>query len=290
MRFRFIEDHRTVWPVPVMCGVLQVSPSGYYAWRSRPEGKRAAENRVLLNEIRTAHAASQGRYGSPRVHAALRAGGRKVGRRRIERLMRHHGVRGLIAQRRRVQTTDSRHVFPVAPNLLERKFSATSKPNEVWLADLTYIPTGEGWLYLAAIMDLHTRKVVGWSMRDHLRAELATSALMMATQRQRPGTGLLHHSDRGIQYACGDYQAVLGQAGITPSMSRRANPLDNAPMESFFHTLKTELVHHRTYTTRDEAKRDLFAYIEGFYNRQRLHSALDYRTPDQAERQAARVA
>ena len=281
-----------------MCGVLQVSPSGYYAWRSRPEGRRAAENRVLLDEIRTAHAASQGRYGSPRVHAALRAGGRKVGRRRIERLMRRHGVRGLIAQRRRVQTTDSRHAFPVAPNLLERKFSATSKPNEVWLADLTYIPTGEGWLYLAAIMDLHTRKpdaerqseIVGWSMRDHLRAELATSALMMATQRQRPGAGLLHHSDRGIQYACGDYQAALGQAGITLSMSRRANPLDNAPMESFFHTLKTELVHHRTYAIRDEAKRDLFSYVEGFYNRQRLHSALDYRTPDQAERQAARVA
>ena len=290
MRLRFIEDHRTVWPAPVMCGVLQVSPSGYYAWRSRPEGKRTAENRVLLDEFRTAHAASGGRYGSPRVHAVLRAGGRRVGRRRVERLMRRNGVRGLVAQRRRVQTTDSCHAFPVAPNLLEREFSATSRPNQVWLADLTYIPTGEGWLYMAAIMDLHTRKIIGWSMRDHLRAELATSALLMATQRQRPGTGLVHHSDRGIQYACGDYQAALSQAGITPSMSRRANPLDNAPMESFFHTLKTELVHHRTYATRDEAKRDLVLYVEGFYNRQRLHSALDYRTPDQAERRAASVA
>ena len=289
MRFCFIEDHRTVWPVPAMCGVLQVSPSGYYAWRARPEGKRAAENRVLLEEIRTAHAASGGRYGSPRVHAALRAGGRRVGRRRVERLMRRHGVRGLAAPRRRVQTTDSRHAFPVAPNLLDRQFTAAA-PNQVWLADLTYVATGEGWLYMAAIMDLHTRKIVGWSMRDHLRAELATSALLMATQRQRPGAGLVHHSDRGIQYACGDYQAALARAGITPSMSRRANPLDNAPMESFFHTLKTELVHHRTYATRDEAKRDLFAYVEGFYNRQRLHSALDYRTPEQAERRAARVA
>ncbi|QET91559.1 IS3 family transposase [Roseomonas mucosa] len=155
---------------------------------------------------------------------------------------------------------------------------------------LTYIPTAEGWLYMAAIMDLHTRKIVGWSMRDHLRAELATSALLMAIQRQRPSAGLIQHSDRGVQYACGDYQAALTKAAIIPSMSRRANPLDNAPMESFFHTLKTELVHHRAYATRDEAKRDLFSYVEGFYNRQRLHSALDYRTPDQAERQAANVA
>ncbi len=273
-----------------LCSVLQVSTAGYYAWRSRPEGKRAAENRALLDDIRQVHEASQGRYGSPRVHAALRAGGKKISRRRVERIMRHHGVRGLVAQRRRVQTTDSSHAFPVAPDLLERKFSATSKPNQVWLADLTYIATGEGWLYVAAIMDLHTRRIVGWSMRNHLRAELATSALMMATQRQRPAAGLIQHSDRGIQYACGDYQAALKAAGITPSMSRRANPLDNAPMESFFHTLKTELVHHRTYTTRDEAKRDLFACIEGFYNRQRLLSALGYLTPVQAEERAARIA
>jgi len=290
MRLCFIEDHRAVWPVPVMCGVLQVSPSGYYAWRARPEGKRAAENRALLDEIRTAHAASGGRYGSPRVHAALRAGGKRAGRRRVGRLMRRHGVRGLVAQRRRVQTTDSCHAFPVVPNLLNRQFNATTKPNQVWLADLTYIATGEGWLYMAAVMDLHTRKIIGWSMRDQLRAELATFALLMATQRQRPGAGLGHQSDRGIQYACGDHQAALDQAGITPSMSRRANPLDNAPMESFFHTLKTELVHHRTYAARDEAKRDLFAYVEGFYNRQRLHSALDYHTPDQAKRRAASVA
>jgi len=289
MKFRVVEDCRDDWPVQALCRVLGVSTAGYYAWRSRPESKRAAANRALLDDIRQVHGASGGRYGSPRVHAALRAGGRRVGRGRIERLMRHHGVRGLIAQRRRVQTTDSRHAFPVAPNLLDRKFTAAA-PNQVWLADLTYIATGEGWLYMAAIMDLHTRKIIGWSMRDHLRAELATSALMMATQRQRPGAGLTHHSDRGVQYACGDYQTALGQAGITPSMSRRANHLDNAPMESFFHMLKTELVHHRTYATRDEAKRDLFAYVEGFYNHQRLHSALDYRTPDQAERQAANAA
>ena len=290
MRFGHIDRHRGCWPVRAMCRVFGVSVAGYYAWRSRPDSKRAIEDRALLADIRQAHADSGGRYGSPRVHAALRAHGRRVGRGRVERLMRSRGVRGLIAQRRRVQTTDSRHAFPVAPNLLERKLSETSRPNQVWLADLTYIPTGEGWLYMAAIMDLHTRKIVGWSMRDHLRAELATSALLMATQRQQPSAGLIQHSDRGIQYACGDYQAALTQAGVIPSMSRRANPLDNAPMESFFHTLKTELVHHRTYATRDEAKRDLFAYVEGFYNRKRLHSALDYRTPDQAEQQAANVA
>lgn len=289
MRYRFIEDHRGTWPVPVMCDVFQVSTSGYYAWRSRPESQRAAENRVLLDSIRRVHEASQGRYGSRRVHAALRADGRRVGRRRVERLMRRHGVRGLIGQRRRVQTTDSHHAFPVAPNLLERRFTA-ERPNQVWLADLTYILTGEGWLYLAAIMDLHTRKIVGWAMRDHLRAELATSALIMAIQRQRPGAGLVQHSDRGVQYACGEYQKVLAAAGITPSMSRCANPLDNAPMESFFHTLKTELVHHRAYATRDQARRDLFAYVEGFYNRQRLHSGLGYRTPAEVEQRALSVA
>jgi transposase InsO family protein len=289
MRFAFIEDHRGVWPVPVMCRVLAVSPAGYYAWRSRPESKRAVEDRALLGDIRRVHEASQGRYGSPRVHAALRASGRRVGRGRVERLMRRHGVRGLVARPRRVRTTDSRHSFPVAPNLLDRRFTADG-PNRVWLADLTYIPTGEGWLYLAAVMDLHTRKIVGWAMRDHLRAELATSALIMAIQRQRPGPGLVHHSDRGVQYACSDYQDALGTAGITPSMSRRGNALDNAPMESFFHTLKTELVHHRIYATRDQARRDLFAYVEGFYNRQRLHSSLGDRTPAEAEQRAANVA
>lgn len=272
-----------------MCRVFRVSEAGYYAWRARPESPRAAENRALLDDIREVHTASQGRYGSPRVHATLRGRGRRVGRGRVERLMRVHGVRGLVAKPRRVQTTNSRHAFPVAPNLLDRQFTA-SRPNQVWRADLTYIPTGEGWLYMAAIMDLHTRKIVGWSMRDHLRAELATAALTMAIQRQRPAPGLIQHSDRGIQYACTDYQEALQAAGITPSMSRRGNALDNAPMESFFHTLKTELVHHRAYATHDEARRDLFAYVEGFYNRKRLHSGLGYKTPDETERRAQSVA
>jgi putative transposase len=289
MRFAFVEDHRGIWPIPAMCRMLAVSTAGYYAWRSRRVSKRVAEDEALLGDIRRVHGASGGRYGSPRVHAALRADGRRVGRGRVERIMRRHGVHGLVARPRRVRTTDSRHAFPVAPNLLDREFTADA-PNRVWLADLTYIPTGEGWLYLAAVMDLHTRKIVGWAMRDHLRAELATSALTMALQRQRPGPGLLHHSDRGVQYACGEYQKALAGAEITPSMSRKGNALDNAPMESFFHTLKTELVHHRIYATRDEAKRDLFAYVEGWYNRTRLHSGLGYRTPDEAERRAANVA
>lgn len=176
MKFRVVEDCRDVWAVQPLCRVLGISTAGYYAWRSRPDSKRAVEDCALLADSRQAHANSGGRYGSPRVHATLRAQGRQLGRGRIERLMRRHGVRGLVAQRRRVQTTDSRHAFPVAPNLLEGKFSTTSRPNQVWLADLTYIPIAEGWLYMAAIMDLHTRKIVGWSMRDHLRAELATSA------------------------------------------------------------------------------------------------------------------
>jgi transposase InsO family protein len=289
MRFEVIEKHRGCWPMALMCHVFRVSVAGYYAWRKRPESRRAAETRALLDDIQEVHAASGGRYGSPRIHATLRARGKRTGRGRVERLMRRHGVRGLVARPRRVRTTDSRHAFPIAPNLLERKFTAI-RPNQVWLADLTYIPTGEGWLYMAAVMDLHTRKIVGWSMRDHLRAELAVAALTMATQRQRPEPGLIQHSDRGVQYACTSYQAVLAEAGIRPSMSRKGNALDNAPMESFFHTLKTELVHHRTYATHDEAKRDLFAYVEGWYNRQRLHSGLGYQTPDEAERRALSVA
>jgi transposase InsO family protein len=181
-----------------------------------------------------------------------------------------------------VCTTDSKHSLPVAPNLLDQNFVA-NRPNQVWLADITYIATGEGWLYLAVILDLFTRKVVGWAMRDHMRAELTIAALTMAIQRRRPGAGLIHHSDRGSQYAAGDYRDILQAAAIAQSMSRKGNCWDNAPMESFFGTLKIELVHQREYPDRDAARRDLFAYIEGYYNRQRIHSAIGYITPDQAE-------
>ncbi len=284
MKFRFIDDHQGTWPVCTLCRALRVSPSGYDAWRSRPESTRAAENRVLLEEVRRLHARHHGRYGSPRMHAALRAEGRGVSRGRIERLMRRHGIRATAAGRDRPGTTDSRHGLPVAPNLLEQRFTA-SAPNQIWLADITYVPTGEGWLSLAAVLDLATRKVVGWAMREHLRTELAAAALLMAVQRQRPAPGLIQHTDRGCQYASGEYRRLLDAAGLKASMSRRGNGLDNAPMESFFHTLKVELVHQRRWATRDEARRELFSDSEGYANRQRIHAALEYTTPEQAERQ-----
>ncbi len=286
MKFGFVDEHRKFWPVRVMCAALGLSVSGYYAWRSRPESPRAADNRALLEDIRRIHAQSSGTYGSPRVHAVLRNRGGRIGRCRIERLMRHAGLRGLAALPRRTRTTDSRHAYPIAPNRLSRNFIA-QRAGQVWLADLTYIPTGEGWLYLAAVLDLCTRKIVGWSMRETLHTEIATEALAMAVERQRPAPGLIHHSDRGIQYAAEAYRQALARSGITPSMSRKGDCLDNAPMESFFHTLKTERVHHRVYATRAEARRDLFYYIEGFYNSCRLHSALGYISPAQAERIAA---
>jgi putative transposase len=277
MSFRFIEDHRDAYPVRLMCAVLEVSPAGYYAWRERPVSARVSANATLVAEIRQVHRDSGQRYGSPRVHAALRTQGRGPSRGRIERLMRRYGIRAIMAPPRRVRTTDSRHNLPIAPNLIARDFTAAA-PNRVWLADITYIPTAEGWLYLAAIMDLFSRKIVGWAMRDHMRAELVSSALAMAIRQQRPGAGLIHHSDRGVQYASHD---------ITASMSRKADCYDNAPMESFFHTLKTELVHHRNYQTRTEAQRDVFAFIEGFYNRTRLHSAIGYIAPIEMELKAA---
>jgi putative transposase len=275
----FIRDHVADFPIQVMSEALGVSRSGYYAWASRDENARAAADHALAAEIRAAHAASRGRYGSPRVHAELRARGRRVGRKRVARLMR--GM-GLAARRRRRfrRTTDSNHAFPIAPNLLGRNFTAEA-PNRVWLADLTYIWTAEGWLYLAAVLDLCTRRVVGWAMADHLGHELALAALDMAIARQRPLPGLIHHADRGVQFAAHRYRAQLLAHGMLCSMSRKGNCWDNAPMESFFATLKGELVEEADYQTRDQARADVFHYIEGFYNKRRLHSALGYITPEQ---------
>ena len=261
-----------------MCNILGLSTSGYYAWRERPESPRAAANRALLEEIRVIHTTRSGTYCSPRVHAVLRAHGRRIGHVRIEKLMRRAGIRGLAALPRRTRTTDSRHDYPIAPNLLGRNFT-TTQPNRVWLADITYVATNEGWLYVSGVLDLGTRKLVSWSMNETLHAEGALEALRMAINRQRPPPGLIHHSDRGIQYASEAYRRALATANITPSMSRKGDCWDNAPMESFFHTLKTERVHHRDYETRDDARRDLFGYIEGFYNSRRLNSALGYLSP-----------
>ncbi len=285
MRFRFIEDHRADYPVRIMCGTLDVSPAGYYAWRSRTESPRSAANRDLLDDITRVHRAARGRYGSPRIHVELEAQGRGVSRGRIERLMRRHGIRAIMSRPRRVRTTDSRHDHPIAPNLINRNFSAAA-PNRVWLTDITYVETGQGWLYLAAVMDLYSRRIVGWAMDDHLRTELPLAALNMAISTRRPGPNLIPHSDRGVQYASSDYRAALRDAGIQVSMSRRADCYDNAPMESFFHTLKTEQVYNQQYATRDQAKSDIFAYIEGFYNRTRRHSSIGYKTPIQIELKA----
>ncbi|MDQ0547078.1 transposase InsO family protein [Methylobacterium brachiatum] len=219
MTFAFIEQHASTWPVRLMCRVLEVSHSGYYDWRSRPESARSASNRRLLDDIRRIHAGHHRRYGSPRVHATLCAEGRTASRGRVERLMRRHGIRALAGRRFRPCTTDSRHDLPIAPNLLKQQFSA-ALPNTVWLADITYLPTGEGWLYLAAVLDLATRKIVGWSMRDHMRTELTLAALMMATQRQRPAAGLICHSDRGSQYAAEAYRKQLVGMKAIPSISR----------------------------------------------------------------------
>jgi putative transposase len=277
----FIRDNVAGFPVSAMCEVLGVSRGGYYAWVARPESARAAEDRALAAEIRASHEASRGRYGSPRVHAELRAHGRRVGRKRVARLMRGMGLSARRKRRFR-RTTDGAHAFPVAPNLLGRDFEAAA-PNRVWLADLTYIRTAEGWLYLAVVLDLFTRRVVGWAMAEHLGHELALAALDMAIARERPTPGLMHHSDRGAQYAAHEYRKRLRLHGMICSMSRKGDCWDNAPMESFFATLKGELIEarERDYPTRDEARADVFQYVEGWYNRRRLHSSLGYRTPEQ---------
>jgi putative transposase len=216
MRFRFIEDRRADYPVTILCGVLGVSSAGYYAWRSRSESRRSAANRDFVDDIRRVHRDTRGRYGSPRIHAELKAQGRGASRGRIERLMHRHGIRAIMARPRRVQTTDSSHDYPIAPNLLERNFTATA-PNRIWLADITYVETDQGWLYLATVMDLYSRRIVGWAMADHLRTGLPLAALKMAISAQRPDAGLIHHSDRGVQYASTDYRKMMQSAGFRPS-------------------------------------------------------------------------
>lgn len=286
MIFQLIEDTRQDFPVEVLCDVLGVSKSGFYAWQSRPISARTREDGELLAEIREVHRESKGTYGSPRIHAVLRGHGRRVGKSRIERLMHAYAIRGAVAPKRKPRTTDSNHCLPIAPNLLERNFSAAA-PNTVWVADITYVHTDEGWLYLAGVMDLCTRKIVGWAMRETLHADIVIAAWLMAVQRQRPGRGLIHHSDRGSQYACEAFRAELEKVGAVASMSRKADCLDNAAMESFWHTLKTELVYRTNYKTKEDARRDLFAFIEGFYNPHRLHSTLGYISPAEAERRTA---
>lgn len=268
-----------------MCRVLTVSRSGYYTWRMRPESERAKENRRLALRIKAVHKKSRENYGSPRIHEALKAEGETCGRKRVERLMAENGIRAK-QKRKFVATTDSKHDLPVAENILDREFTV-EEPNRVWTSDITYIPTEEGWLYLAGVLDLCSKAAVGWSMSESLDRGLVIDALTMAYRRRRPGEGLLHHSDRGSQYASEDYRNLLGEYGMQMSMSRKGDCWDNAPMESFFGTLKKELVHHRKYRTREEARRDIFEYIEVFYNRERLHSSLGYLSPADYENRIA---
>lgn len=264
-----------------MCRVLEVTRSGYYAWRRRSGSARAKEDEKLCQEIRTVHAGSHQRYGSPRVYRELRSRGVRCSENRVARLMRQNGIRARQARRYKA-TTDSKHSLPVAPNLLDRQFEA-EHPNRRWAGDVTYIWTRQGWLYLAVVMDLFSRRVVGWSMQPHMGCSVAVEALRMALAGRRPTGALLCHSDRGSQYASHAYQAVLSSEQITCSMSRKGNCWDNAVVESFFSTLKRELVHGRRYATREEARRELFEYIEVFYNRRRRHSSLGYLTPVEYE-------
>jgi transposase InsO family protein len=264
------------------CRVLRVSVSGYYRWLKHPVGKRELAELALVERIRAAHDASRRAYGSPRIRAALMHQGVRRNRKTIARLMHKHGIRSKVKRRFRVRTTDSTHDHPIAPNLLDRSFRVGAL-DTVWVCDITYIPTGEGWLYLAGVMDLCSRKIVGWSMAEHMRAELVIDALEMARVRRHPQPGLMHHSDRGVQYCCAEYRGVLEQLGAVASMSGRGECYDNAPKESFWATLKNELVHHERFATRAQARAAIFEYIEVFYNRQRLHSSLGYVSPDQFE-------
>jgi transposase InsO family protein len=278
MRFQFIQDHRDEFPVTRMCQELAVSSSGYYAWRKRPPSAREMANQELFNKIEVVYNENHGVYGSPRIYYELDDQGVACSENRVARLMR---LRGLQAkQTKRFKTTTKRNkAHPVAPNLLKRDFAA-DRPGQKWLADITYIATLEGWLYLAAVLDLYTRRIVGWAMSDRMTSDLTIAALEMALLRRQPDAGLVHHSDQGSQYTDRKYQALLKDHDIRASMNGAGSWYDNAPMESFFGTLKSELVHHCVYYTRNEAKADVFYYIESFYNRRRRHSALDYLSPE----------
>jgi putative transposase len=284
VKYACIARHQGEYPVRLMCRVLEVSPAGFYVWRSRAPSARARSDAHVLLHVRDAYRASARTYGAPRIHQDLQHAGLCVGKKRVARLMRTDGLVARAPQRAWVHTTDSTHAYPIAPNLLDRQF-AVPAVDRVWVSDLTYVPTRAGWLYLAVVIDLASRRVVGWAMRDDLAAELALSALRMALEARRPAPGLLHHADRGVQYACGEYRELLEAHGLRASMSRRGNCWDNAVAESFFATLKLELIRGCTWSTREEARRAIFAYIETWYNRRRRHSTLDYLSPTQYEAQ-----
>jgi len=285
MKFHFIRQHSRRYRVRTLCRALGVSLSGYYAWLRRPESRRGREDRRLLHQIRVIHRQSRRTYGSRRIHRELRARGIGCGKNRVARLMREDGLRAKSPRRFKV-TTQSAAGRTVAPNLLNREFEVTTL-DSVWAGDLTYIWTQEGWLYLAVLMDLCSRYIVGWALRERLAGQLTLDALDMALEQRQPGPGLMHHSDRGSQYTADDYQEQLRRRGFEVSMSRRGDCYDNAPLESFYATLEKDLLCDADFTTRRQARAAIFDYIEAFYNRQRRHSALDYLSPAQFEQEAA---
>jgi len=282
MRFAFIATEKAHYPVALLCRVLEVSRSGFYAWQQRPAAGHTLQDQSLGLEIAAIFAESRGRYGSPRVHAELRMRGQRTARKRVARLMRSASLRA--RERRRFRcTTDSRHGMAITGNLLARRFAVLA-PDTAWVTDITYLWTLEGWVYLAVILDLFSRRVVGWALNERLERKLALEAMHMALAQRHPAQGLLHHSDRGSQYASTEYQQLLTKYGIRSSMSRKGNCWDNAVAESFFATLKLELVYQSQWHSRAQARSEVFEYIERFYNRQRRHSALGYLCPDEFER------
>lgn len=283
MKYRFIEKHQNKYSVGRICELLGVSRSGYYAWKNRKPSEREQINRALIDHIRRIHKMSRKAYGSPRVYAQLKKQGVSCNQKTVARLMHQDGLKGQ-RKYRKVITTNSKHEFPIASNVLNREFTA-DKPNQKWVADITYIPTEEGWLYVAGVLDLFSRKIVGWDMSSQIDALLVEKALRMALYLRQPGKGLLHHSDRGVQYASHQIRNILAANQIQVSMSSKGNCYDNAVMESFFGTLKNEWVHHQKYKTRSQARTDIFGYIEGFYNTVRLHSTLGYLSPVEYEAQ-----
>ena len=284
MKYWFMDQHCSSHGVQKMCRVIGASRSGYYRWKRQPQSKRQQENEKILMVIKESHKNSRRAYGSPRIVEDLKAKGMKCGKNRVARLMKIHGIVGK-AKKRFKATTNSNHALPVAENLLNQNFTA-EKPNTVWLSDITYVPTLEGWLYLVVILDLFSRQILGWAMSDRLTSGFVVKALYQAIGRRHPGSGCIFHSDRGIQYASTDCRDVLMAYGFIQSMSRKGNCYDNAVAESFFHTLKTEHMYDYRYETRAEARQSIFEYIEMFYNRHRRHSALGYRSPISFELEA----
>jgi putative transposase len=274
---RLIEAEKGAHSVARLCRTLRVSRSGYYSWRDRGVSDHAATDVALAAQVAAIHAASDGTYGAPRVHAELKAHGIRTSRRRVARLLAEQGLEGVSRRRRRSTTTPARQ--PAAPDLVERRFQAARRPNQVWFADITYVPTWEGWLYVALVVDAWSRRIVGWAMREGLEAALVVDALGMASTQRRPPVGAIHHSDRGSQYASTIFGRTLAESGLVASMGRRGCAYDNAACESAIASFKTELVHRRSFRSRNAAREEVFRWIEGWYNRRRRHSALGYISP-----------